>query len=243
MDVLGLTMVRNEEEIITDTLDHMASFADFLYVYDDCSEDRTPEICRAHPSVVDLINKPMWDPDWPHAQSANRNVLLSHAKRGAARSDWLVYIDADERIEWARATTRFPDADAVTMKLYDYYITPDDVDKRYTERIWIGPEYRTILIAFRAGVAVGYWGRHQREATLKKGAHVVQAGDVRHYGKAISVQQWEDTCSFYERYAPRYAAKWAARHGKAIHTMSDFGRPLIRWEDRNTHGVPMQKGG
>lgn len=239
MNVHGLLLVRNEQDIITDTLDHLASFCDDLYVFDDCSQDRTPEICRAHPAVAHIINKPLWDPDWPHAQTSSRNHLLSVAKRAAAPSDWLVSIDADERIEWARATVRFPDVDAITMKLFDFYITPEDVDKPYTDRLWIGPEYRTILIAFRAGVAVGYVGIHAREVNLKKRARVLCAGSVRHYSKAISVQHWEHLCTFYERYAPRHAAKWAARHGKAIHALSDFGRPLIQWEDRNTHGVPM----
>jgi hypothetical protein len=96
-------------------------------------------------------------------------------------------------------------------------------------------------MAFRARVGLGYTGAHQREVTLKKGRRLMQRGSVRHYGKARSVDAWERKCEFYALHAPRYAAKWTARKGKAVHVVSDFGRPLIRWADREACGVPLEK--
>ena len=43
------------------------------------------------------------------------------------------------------------------MKLYDFHITAEDVDRRYDERRWMGPEYRTILMAFRNASKSGRW--------------------------------------------------------------------------------------
>jgi hypothetical protein len=71
----------------------------------------------------------------------------------------------------------------------------------------------------------------QRIPANLSGNKAVQ-GYVKHYGKAISVEEWERTCNYYVHYFPRYAKKWAGRRGKAVHTLSDFGRPLIKWEDR-----------
>jgi hypothetical protein len=58
---VAFTRVRNEERIIQDTLDHVATFAGGIVVYDDCSTDSTPEIARAHPAVLAVIDGEFWD--------------------------------------------------------------------------------------------------------------------------------------------------------------------------------------
>jgi len=70
----------------------------------------------------------------------------------------------------------------------------------------------------------------------------VFGGYVRHYGKAISIKEWEATCEYYvnHRWAdrqPKLRDRWKARKGKAIHTLSDFGRPLINWKDRKDENL------
>lgn len=234
-------MVRNEGALILDLLDHLASFCDGVYVYDDCSEDRTADYCRNHEAVRDVLVGESWDPNWPMAQARHRNALLERAKQDVSPSEWLVYVDADERIEFDWSTLDLRDYDGVVMSLFDFYITAADVGKPYRLREWCGPEYRCILMAFRARVALGYTGAHQREVTLRKGSRLLLRGWVRHYGKARSVDAWERKCEFYALHAPRYAAKWASRRGKAVHEVSDFGRPLIRWADRERCGVPLAK--
>ena len=62
-------------------------------------------------------------------------------------------------------------------------------------------------------------------------------GHVKHYGKAISVEEWEATCSYYvenrwKGISDELRLRWERRKGKAIHTLSDFGGELIKWEDR-----------
>ena len=55
----------------------------------------------------------------------------------------------------------------------------------------------------------------------------------QHYGKSLSVDHWEETCEYYIRHFPfdTYGRKWRERKGRAIHTQSDFMRPLYEWGD------------
>ena len=47
------------------------------------------------------------------------------------------------------------------------------------------------------------------------------------------VEQWEETCEYYIPHLPfnTYGRKWRDRKGRAIHTQSDFMRPLYEWGD------------
>ncbi|MHB1136720.1 MAG: glycosyltransferase family 2 protein [Coriobacteriia bacterium] len=237
----GLTRVRNEEQIIQETLDYYAGLCDAgIYVYDDCSTDRTAEICRAHPAVVGVVDGSSWNPSRLDAEFQGRQAVLERALADAPQ--WLLYFDADERVEVDLAHVPFHRCDGVVMRLFDFYITAADKDARYADRQWMGPEYRRILMMFRNMHGIGYSHPDQRECTLPTHARVREIGDVRHYGKAISVEEWEATCRYYTEYFPEpYRGKWRARVGKAIHTESDFGRPLVRWEDRDRYAVEMPR--
>ena len=97
--IYGLLRVRNEESIILDTLKHLASFCTGgIFVYDDCSEDKTAEICKNFPSVIKVIENDKWDLNRERAEYENRAAILKEAQKIASQNDWLVYIDADERV-------------------------------------------------------------------------------------------------------------------------------------------------
>ena len=64
----------------------------------------------------------------------------------AAGADWILCFDADERYEVPREFN-FANWDALRMKLFDFYITPEDADKPYTARRWCGPEFRAINLS------------------------------------------------------------------------------------------------
>jgi SAM-dependent methyltransferase/tetratricopeptide (TPR) repeat protein len=241
--VIGMIRVRNESAIIVDTLDHMARFCSGgIYVYDDASTDNTAALCASHPMVREVVRGAYWDSNRGRAEYENRAAVLAAAQKHAGSQDWLVYLDADERVEfdWSSLFDLPADAIAVRMKLFDFYITAEDATRDYRGRNWMGPEYRPIIIAYRNIPTLRFRHLDQREVELGSEGRIVESGFVKHYGKAISVQQWEDACVYYSTYFPAYAAKWNARKGKAIHTHSDFGRDLIRWEDKETRGVPLR---
>jgi len=233
MSLVGITRIRNEQDIIQDTLDFY-SFCDAIYVYDDVSTDDTVKICKAHPKVKSVVEGSTWDMDRFRAEHQTRQRVLEEAKK--YDPEWVIYFDADERIDWD--FQGFEDYDGVVMKLFDYCITEEDKNLSYNQRQWMGPEYRNILMMFRNTPEVCYWAADQREATLKPGAKILYAGYVKHYGKAISVEEWEATCDYYyEHFPPPYKQKWFDRKGKAVHTLSDFGRPLIKWEEKEEKGI------
>jgi len=235
--IIGLTRVRNEAAIIKDTLDHFGQWCDQIFVYDDASTDDTVEICEAHDKVAGIILGTVWSSDRLNAEHLHRQELLQFARKQST-PDWFIYFDADERIDWD--FTGYEDYDAVRMKLFDFYITESDKDKPYSERQYLGPEYRQIIFMFRNRPDAGYWMPDQREVAFMEPVKILEAGFVKHYGKAISVEEWEKACDYYWRYFPEpYKTKWLLRKGKAVHTRSDFHRPLITWDEKESKGVPL----
>lgn len=241
--VVGLLRVRNEAAILRDTLDHMSTFCDGgVFVYDDASTDDTVGICRRHPIVSEVICGPFWDPNRGRAEYRNRACVLDRARALVPSARWLVYQDADERIEfdWETLDQLPAHVVGVRMKLFDFYITPGDRDADYRHRRLMGPEYRSLLMVFRNHPDLSFHVPDQREVRIGTPGQVVEAGFVRHYGKAISVAQWDETCDYYSRHFPCYADKWRARKGHAVHDVSDQGRPLITWQEKETKGHPLE---
>lgn len=239
MKITGLTRIRNEQEIIKETLDHMATFCDDIFVFDDASTDNTRTICGNHPAIAAMFVNNKWETNRAEAETSNRRHLLEGAQRYSPKTDWFVYMDADERIEfdWKKLENLPEHVNGIRMSLFDFYITPKDVNKPYTQRRWIGPEYRNILMAFRNIPGLKYNKPDQRSPIVP--GKIIIDGWVKHYGKAVSVQQWEETCDYYANHFPKYAAKWKARKGKAVHTESDFGRPLITWDQKEKKGIKL----
>jgi hypothetical protein len=80
-------IVKNEAEYLPDCLASVASIADEIVVADTGSTDQTRQLAFAHNArVVDVL----WTDDF----SAARNACLEHATR-----DWVLFLDADERLE------------------------------------------------------------------------------------------------------------------------------------------------
>jgi len=237
MKIIGLTRIRNESLIISDTLDHLSEFCDDIYVYDDASTDNTVEICKTKEKVRKVLENKTWSTeDRPMAETHDRKKLLEYARQNANKDDWFVYIDADERIEFDWELLKKANFNAVKMRLFDFYITKEDVDKNYKDRKWLGPEYREIIIAFKNSNELNYSRPVQREVTLPKKSKAFKSGYVKHYGKAISVEEWESTCDYYGKYFKEYSKKWLKRKGKAIHAVSDYGRELIQWHEKEEYG-------
>ena len=89
MRIIGITKIRNEEKIIKETLDHWGAICTGgIYIIDDASDDKTVEICRAHPSVKSVQEVVHWDPDGERADAAHfryrhRRLPVAGSKRAA----------------------------------------------------------------------------------------------------------------------------------------------------------------
>jgi hypothetical protein len=107
-------------------------------------------------------------------------------------------------------------------------------------RRFYGPEQRDILMLMRNRPEIVFAEGDGR--TPRGMAHVKTDLYCQHYGKSLSVAHWEETCDYYIRHFPfdTYGKKWTERKGQAIHTESDFKRPLYEWGERLfANAVPM----
>jgi glycosyltransferase involved in cell wall biosynthesis len=230
--LIGLTRVRNEELIIEDTIKHMLKYVPKILVFDDASEDTTAEICKSFKEVT-VYQGTEWSTNRQWMETAHRHFLLEEARKQGA--EWCLYMDADERLVGDLPSLDAASPNGYRFKLYDGYMTNDykseyiSGDLSQLPRMW-GPECREILMLFRVA-ASRYMGLDQREPVVSGGVSVTQVF-VKHYGKCISVDQWEETCDYYATYFPEpYKSKWESRRGKAIHTLSDFGAELVSFEE------------
>jgi glycosyltransferase involved in cell wall biosynthesis len=114
-----LLPARNAEPYLPGWLESVRRFADAVVALDDGSTDRTRDLLAAHPLVrVLLTNSPRagyegWD------DGRNRSRLLDAAVQRLA-PDWVLFLDADERIDAgdARALCEFLEREAVRGVAY-----------------------------------------------------------------------------------------------------------------------------
>ena len=248
--IAGITRVRNESKIIEGTLNHYAKICNAgIYVLDEASTDGTAQLCALHPAVEGLIRLSQFE----HRPTERRRFEgwgreLPFRLAQAQINDpalWVVCFDADERLYWDVDNFDFERYQAAQFRLWDYYITPDDEHLsawEMTERQWIGPEFREIVMAAWSGVIIGW---HNRPPTLAGASACVHpdAGDVKHYGKAVSVEEHEATVEYYCRFQPEaFRAKWEARRGKAVKkdfTSDFYYTDLCTWDQRRQIGYPL----
>jgi hypothetical protein len=166
---------------------------------------------------------------------------LLQTAREHLQFDWMFCFDADERVTGDLRgfveAVHSSDCEGVQVQLFDAYMTPDDhapyrADRELLGfRRFFGPERRDILMLWRNRSEVIFAKHHGREpggvGRVKTGLY------CQHYGKSLSVEHWEETCEYYVRHFPfdTYGRKWRERKGRAIHTQSDFMRPLYEWGD------------
>lgn len=232
MKVIGISRIRNEQHVINNTLNHVSKLVDGIVIYDDCSTDNTVEICKRHPSVLKVIEGRKWDRT-PNGRNRAEGTLRQKAYVEAVSlgADWVYNFDADEYAEFTNVD--YNKFGSYYFRLFDFYITEEDKDKHYLKRKWMGCEFRDIPMLFRVSPYIIF----KQRIPSNKPLPLMFGGYVKHYGKAISIEQWEETCKYYTdirwKNRNRLRQRWEDRKGKAIHTVSDFGNPLIKWEDKD----------
>ena len=223
---------------------HMSTFCDAILVLDDLSEDDTVVIAAQCPKVIEIIRHKIWQTERVMEETVHRQMLLERARKYNVK--WIFCFDADERYEINKSEIlSLPSSvDAVKIKLFDAYMTIDDYEpyqkggKLYNLRKFFGPESRDILMLFRNTKNFVFSGGIAREPIGH--TKLVYKFYAQHYGKALSLEQWEETCDYYSTYFPEpYTTKWKNRKGKGVHTESDFGCPLYSWDDVKAKAVPI----
>jgi Glycosyl transferase family 2 len=250
--LVALTRVRNEALLLPDTLDYLAGHVDAVVAYDDASTDNTVEILCKHPKVALIVANQTWEQDIDArklAEGRHRGLLLDMA-RAELPHDWMLCFDPDERVTGNLrgfvSGLRDDACDAVRVKLFDAYMTQEDHAPYSSDRALLdfrrfyGPEQRDILMLLRNRPQI-VWA--EGDGRTPRGMSKIKTElYCQHYGKSLSVAHWEETCDYYIRHFPyeTYGKKWLERKGKAIHTCSDFNRPLYEWGERLfANAVPM----
>lgn len=241
-DLIGITRIRNESAIIEDTLNHVEDIVDGIIVLDDFSTDNTVNKVKQHKKVLEILLHDEWKTDRIAEETEHRHILYNEAKN--YKPKWIFYFDADERFDFCKDDIlRQPDTiDGIKIRLFDAYMTEHDADPYQSKlplwnfRKYFGPEYRDILMLFRNKDYIKFEGLDAREPVGCK--NIITAFHCQHYGKSLSHEHWEETCSYYVTNFPEpYKSKWQQRKGKALHTVSDFGNPLFLWDDVKKNGI------
>ena len=223
--IAGISRVRNESLILEDTLNHFLKYCDRIFIYDDCSTDNSVEIMESF-DKVSVIRGEEWSPNQWKEESKHRAKLLEKA----INFDMCLCFDSDERLEG-----ELPEGlGGFTFDLYDGYLTKEFCEAYTSGKLselarLYGPERREIMFYFEPRKA-SFHGNGKREPVYS-GERIKSSVKVKHFGKCLSAEHWEETCDFYSKYFPQWRKKWEERKGKAIHNKSDFGADLFSWEE------------
>lgn len=161
--ITAVILTKNEEKNIVDCLEKLA-FCDEVLVIDDNSEDRTVEISRKMKATVYIhsLNNDF---------SRQRNFGLEKAK-----GDWVLFIDADERVSSALAQEIFQ---AVKENKYDGFFIKR-VDTIWGKRLKFGETGSKWLLRLGKKSA-GKWAGIVHEGWLIRGKVEDLSNELDHY--------------------------------------------------------------
>ena len=242
-----ISRIRNESLLLPDFLNHIDKFGSEFWFFDDASTDESYDILNSHPKTKCVIRNNFHNINQTFVQTAQRHLLLELAKKNT-KNDWIMLIEPDEKVEFDFNKLEEYDRQNVSgifFKLFDSYITSED-QKPYKKgdlsklRKYFGPEYREICFLFKKDKAKFDLTMPACRQPNIEGNTIVD-GFVKHYGKSLSIDHWNETVEYYIRSVPMLAEKWMQRRGKAIHEKSDFGRELLTWDQITSGEHPIVK--
>lgn len=184
MTVWGVSMCKDEADVIEGTLRHMADEVDHLLVADNLSIDGTRDILAELAGALPLTV--VDDPDPAHFQSRKMSALAAQAAEHGAT--WIVPFDADEL--WFARSGRLrevlpalPPANVAFASLTNHYSTavdPEDPDP-FLRMVWRSRDPLPLpKVAFRwEPGAVIHEGNHG--VTFPGGQLQVEALEIRHF--------------------------------------------------------------
>lgn len=234
MKVSVVSRVYNERYLINEFLDYYREIVTKdggkFYFYDDGSTDGTLEILQKDPDCVVVAGTRESGVMSHNNQRPQRRMMMDLACKDLGENDYILLLDIDEFLTFNQPIETITQ-DLVYFDLFDFYITEEDKDLHWSKREYVGPERRHIAFMVRKGAYKTVVA--DRTLVTTGGPVLHEGGFVKHMGKAVSIEYWENKCSHYASpgMPEKYRGKWEARKGKAIHTVSDFNTPLYKWDD------------
>jgi len=141
MKIYSLCLVKDECDVIAQTLTAAAAWSEAIYVFDNGSTDGTwatvLELARTHTQIV-----PDRQNSTPYSPNLRRELFETHRKE-AAEGDWWCSLDADEFyiddpfVFLASVPSRF---DEIWAASFEYYFTEKDADRYEDDPTLYGDE-------------------------------------------------------------------------------------------------------
>jgi glycosyltransferase involved in cell wall biosynthesis len=180
----GISMVKDEADVVAGTLQHLAGEVDHLLVADNGSTDGTREILAELEDQLPLTV--LDDSDPAYYQSAKMSRLAERAAGMGA--EWIVPFDADElwfsRQGRVREVLRSHPADVALVALVNHFSTAIDPDEQdpFRRMVWRQAEAAPLpKVAFR-------W---EPGAVIHQGNHGVTLPDgTASWGSAIEIRHF-----------------------------------------------------
>ena len=126
LQIFGVCFVKNEDDIIADSVTHAAQFCDKVFVVDNASTDRTWDIVRG----LDLENViPVCSKDFVFRDHL-RLRFMETKKEELGANNWWYMFDADEFLIEdpfdAIAVAEEEDADCIGVEIINFLLTKDE---------------------------------------------------------------------------------------------------------------------
>lgn len=134
MKIAAHFLVRDEEDVIKEVLDHASTFCDQIYLLDTGSSDSTYEIALAHPKMTWCMRKKSVYSD------ALRQLLVERSRNELSDDDWFLALSADHfftsdpRTDLAKAAAER--ADVITYDVAQFYFTAADLKSASAGITW-----------------------------------------------------------------------------------------------------------
>ena len=132
--IIGLSMVKNEQDLVEPFVRHNLQFLDQFVVVDNASSDQTRPILRQLSGEFENLTC-LDDPTFGYTQSQRTTALL-HKIQARERADFVVFIDADEfiladnRDAFAAALAEsIPSGGAGGLPWRTYVLTPETAEE------------------------------------------------------------------------------------------------------------------
>lgn len=217
--IVGVTMVRDEADIIGWTLSHLLNQVDHVVVADNLSIDRTPDILASFDRVTVI---PDLDPAYTQSIKMTRLAHLA----GDMGADWVVPFDADEA--WWLPDLDI-DATVVTCNPHVYVPQPTDGEDpnpiaRFRWRLPDPEPQHKVIFRYHPNASI-HMGQHDVDRSGPRATGT----SVRHYQYRSLEQVRRKVTNGVGAYNASSLSKIYGSHWRDLDALDDDG--LRRWWD------------